>query len=209
MAKYSSTECSLIEKSINVWFIIFHPMLNILQLSESQIYVESDRWQCSFGHGRPVKLGLVLEAVDLDEEDDNGFSIVIDASLLPQLECLDGEILGEARAEGLEAKEEQILYAYESYGGVPVNIDAVQPPKASCGFSSFVADSTIRSTEIAGTGESMETRHFQNVDEAMSFARDFYAVYAPVIFGFIDMVLDHPLRSGGTGWDRISRMARR
>ncbi|MDQ1312575.1 MAG: hypothetical protein QG605_1114, partial [Euryarchaeota archaeon] len=129
-------------------------MLNILQLSESQIYVESERWQCSFGHGRPVKLGLVLEAVDLEEEDDNGFSIVIDASLLPQLECLDGEILEEARAEGLEAREEQILYAYEAYGGVPVNIDAVQPPKASCGFSSFVADSTIRSTEIAGTGES-------------------------------------------------------
>ena len=184
-------------------------MLNILQLSESQIYVESDRWQCSFGHGRPVKLGLVLEAVDLEEDDDNGFSIVIDASLLPQLECLDGEILEEARAEGLEGREEQILYAYEAYGGVPVNIDAVQPPKASCGFSSFVADSTIRSTEIAGTGESMETRHFQNVDEAMSFARDFYAVYAPIIFGFIDMALDHPLRSGGTGWDRISRMARR
>jgi len=143
MAKYSSTECSLIEKSINVWFIIFHPMLNILQLSESQIYVESERWQCSFGHGRPVKLGLVLEAVDLEEDDDNGFSIVIDASLLPQLECLDGEILEEARAEGLEAKEEQILYAYESYGGVPVNIDAVQPPKASCGFSSFVAASAL------------------------------------------------------------------
>ena len=184
-------------------------MLNILPLSESQIYVESDRWQCSFGHGKPVKLGLVLEAVDLDEGDDSGFSIVIDASLLPQPECLDEELLEEARSEGLETREEQIRYVYESYGGVPVNIDAVQPPKASCGLSGFVADSMIRSTEIAGTGESMETRHFQDLDEAMSFARDFYAVYAPVIFGFIDVVLDHPLRSGGTGWDRISRMARR
>lgn len=90
-----------------------------------------------------------------------------------------------------------------------MNIDAVQPPKASCGFSGFVADSMIRSTEIAGTGESMETRHFQDRGEAISFARDFYAVYAPVIFGFIDVVLDHPSRTGGTGWDRISRMARR
>ena len=184
-------------------------MLNILQLSESQIYVESDRWQCSFGHGKPVKLGLVLEAVDLNEGNEEGFSFVIDATLLPQPEYLDEEILEEGRAEGLGTREELILYAYEIYGGVPVNIDAVQPPKASCGFSGFVADSMIRSTEIAGTGESMETRHFQDRGEAISFARDFYAVYAPVIFGFIDVVLDHPLRTGGTGWDRISRMARR
>lgn len=175
-------------------------MLNILQLSESQIYVESDRWQCSFGHGKPVKLGLVLEAVDLNEGNEEGFSFVIDATLLPQPEYLDEEILEEGRAEGLGTREELILYAYESYGGVPVNIDAVQPPKASCGFSGFVADSMIRSTEIAGTGESMETRHFQDRGEAISFARDFYAVYAPVIFGFIDVVLDHPLRTGGTGW---------
>lgn len=201
--------CSPREKSINVKVIIFHPMLNILQLSESQIYVESDRWQCSFGHGMPVKLGLVLEAADLDEEDENAFSIVINASLLPQPECIDEEILEEARSEGLETREEQIRFAYESYGGVPVNIDAVQPPKASCGFSGFVADSVIRSTEIVGTGESMETRHFQDLEEAMSFARDFYAIYAPVIFGFIDVVLDHPMRFGGTGWDRISQMARR
>jgi hypothetical protein len=35
----------------------------------------------------------------------------------------------------------------------------------------------------------------------------FYAVYAPVIFDFIDVVLDHPLRVGGTGWDKIRQMA--
>jgi hypothetical protein len=183
-------------------------MPNIINLSEGLLYVESELWQCSFGYGEPVKLGLVLEAVDLALGEEFGFSYVIDAGLIPQFDFLDEEILEEARSSGLETREEIMRYAYECYGGVPVNIDAVQPPKASCGMSSFVAESSI-STVIAGTGEEVETRHFQDLMEAMSFARDFYAVYAPVIFSFIDVVLDHPLRVGGTGWDKIRQMAKK
>ena len=48
----------------------------------------------------------------------------------------------------------------------------------------------------------------------MSLARDFYAVYAPVIFGFIDVVLDHHsqvggnwLRQGPGRWPKIVRAA--
>ena len=196
------------EKAYYVLVIILALMLDITDLCENQIYLQSERWQCGFGYGEPVKLGLVLEAVDLAAGGDEDFSYVIDASLIPQLECLDEEILEEARMEGLATKEELMRYAYELYGGVPVNIDAVQPARASCGMSSFVAKSNIR-TIIAGTGEEMETRHFQDLTEAMSFARDFYAIYAPVIFGFIDVVLDHPLRVGGTGWDKIRQMARK
>jgi hypothetical protein len=183
-------------------------MLNITELSDGQLYVESGRWQCSFGYGEPVKLGLVLEAVDLAPSNEESFSYVVDAGLVPQLDFLDEEILEDAKSEGLGTREEILRYAYECYGSVPINIDAVQPPKASCGMSSFVAKSNIR-TIIAGTGEEMETRHFQDLGEAMSFARDFYAVYAPVIFGFIDVVLDHPLRVGGTGWDKIRQMAKK
>lgn len=197
-----------IEKAYYVIVMILHLMLNITELSDGQLYVESDLWQCNFGYGEPVKLGLVLEAVDLAPSNEEGFSYVIDAGLVPQLDFLDEEILEDARSEGLGTREEILRYAYECYGGVPVNIDAVQPPKASCGMSSFVAKSNIR-TIIAGTGEEMETRHFQDLGEAMSFARDFYAVYAPVIFGFIDVVLDHPLRVGGTGWDKIRQMAKK
>jgi hypothetical protein len=197
-----------IEKTYYVIVIILLLMLNITNLSDRQLYVESDRWQCSFGYGEPVRLGLVLEAVDLALSDEGGFSYVIDAGLIPQLDFLDEEILEDARSEGLEKREEVLCYAYECYGGVPLNIDAVQPPKASCGMSSFVAKSSII-TVISGTGEEMETRHFQDLGEAMSFARDFYAVYAPVIFGFIDVVLDHPLRVGGTGWDKIRQMAKK
>ena len=182
-------------------------VLSQSQLSQSQIYIESERWQCSFGWGEPVKLGMVLEAVDLSPQG-RDFSYIIEASLIPQLEFMDEEILEEARAEGLNGPEEMLRYAYECYGGVPVNIDALQPAKASCGMSSFVAESSI-DTVVTGTGEATESRHFQDLSEAITFACDFYAVYAPIIFGFIDVILDGPLRAGGTGWDKIKQMAKK
>jgi hypothetical protein len=183
-------------------------MLNIFELCDNQLYVESDRWQCSFGYGEPVRLGLVLEAVEMDESEADEYSIVIDACLIPQPEYMDKEIREEARSEGLETREKMIRYAYENYVGVPVNIDAVQPAKASCGFSSFVAESNIGSRK-SESGYDMEIRRFQDLKEAMCFARDFYAVYAPIIFGFIDVVLDNPLRAGGTGWDKIRQMSKK
>ena len=101
-----------------------------------------------------------------------------------------------------------LRYAYECYGGVPVNIDALQPAKASCGMSSFVAESSI-DTVISETGEPTESRHFQDLSEAITFARDFYAAYAHVLIGFIDVVLDSSLRAGGTGWDKIRQMVKK
>jgi hypothetical protein len=97
-------------------------------------------------------------------------------------------------------------YSLKNYGGVPVNIDALQPAKASCGFSSFIADSSIGSVESLN-GEDVEVRQFQDQTEAMKFARHFYAVYAGGLFSFIDLVLDNPLCCGGTGWDKIRDLA--
>jgi hypothetical protein len=163
-------------------------MPTIIELCDNQLYVESERWRCSFGYGEPVKLGLVLEAVNMEGDGDDGFPFVVYASLIPQPEYLEGELVEEAISEGALCREEQIRYAYERHGGVPVNIDAVQPVK-----------------DFAGA--EMEVRHFQDLEEAMNFARDFYAVYVPIIFSFIDVVLDNPLPSGGTGWDKIRLMA--
>ena len=195
------------EKTYHIIGQILTLMLSQSQLSQSQIYIESERWQCSFGWGEPVKLGMVLEAVDPSPQG-RDLSYIIEASLIPQLEFLDEEILEEARAEGLNGADEMLRYAYECYGGVPVNIDALQPAKASCGMSSFVAESSI-DTVITRTGEATESRHFQDLSEAITFARDFYAVYVPIIFGFIDVILDNPLRAGGTGWDKIKQMAKK
>jgi hypothetical protein len=183
-------------------------MLAILEIDENIIYVESERWLCDFGYGSPVRLGLVLEAIDLGQADDDEFSFVIDAHLIPQPEFIAEEIVEDAGIEGAERREDLIRYVYDCYSGVPVNIDAVQPAKASCGFSSFVAESNISAVRGA-SGEEIEIRHFRDVAEAMRFARDFYAVYAPVIFGFIDVILDNPMRSGGSGWDKIRKMAKR
>ncbi len=183
-------------------------MLTILELSENTLYVDSKSWQCSFGHGEPVKLGIILEAIDLGIDPKKGYSFVIDAHIIPQADYLDVDILDDARSEGCRDREEIVRHVYENYGGVPVNIDAVQPAKASCGISSFVADSSINSMRD-DYGNEIEVRHFQSLEEAMRFVRDFYAIYASLIFGFIDVILDSPLRAGGTGWDKIRQMARR
>ncbi len=175
-------------------------MLTILELDDNLIYVESEWWQCDFGLVSPVKLGLILEAVNLG----GSFSFVIEACLMPQPEYIDPEIVSEARETGISSREDLIKEVYLEYGGVPVNIDAVQPAKASCGFSSFIADTEISS---GNQGSGLEVRHFKDLDDAMKFARDFYAVYAVGLFGFVDMVLDNPLRAGGTGREKIMQMA--
>jgi hypothetical protein len=181
-------------------------MQNILELDENRIYVEDEKWSCHFGFGKPVKLGLVLEAIDLTKESDQESSFVINANVIPQPENLDNEIIQQAMHEGASTREDIICYVYENYGGVPVNIDALQPAKASCGFSSFIADSSIGSVESL-KGEEVEVRQFQDQTEAMKFARHFYAVYAGGLFSFIDLVLDNPLSCGGTGWDKIRDLA--
>lgn len=183
-------------------------MLSITDLCDNQIFVESEGWQCSFGCGKPVRLGLILETIDKENGGVDGYTFVVDACIIPLPENMDEDIIAEALSEGLETRTDQIRYAYDCYGGVPINIDAVQPAKSSCGVSSFVAESSI-SSRTARSGEEMETRHFQDLEEAMRFARDFYAVYATIIFGFIDVVLDNPLRTGETGWDKIRQMAKK
>jgi hypothetical protein len=199
-------------------------MISILDLDEKRIYVENEKWSCYFGFGRPVKLALVLEAVDLaaesdrcnedldwekpifeshwDEDSNQRYSIVIDAYIIPQPQYLDEEIVDQARDEGASSRIDLISYVYENYGGVPVNIDALQPAKSSCGFSSFVAETNISSVEDP-SGDEIEMRHFQDRSEAMKFAKDFYAVYAGQLLSFIDLLLDNPLLAGGTGWDKI------
>ena len=114
--------------------------------------------------------------------------------ITPRIEARDGVTTGISAADRART--------------VAVAIDALQPAKASCGMSSFVAESSI-DTVVTGTGEATESRHFQDLSEAITFARDFYAVYAPIIFGFIDVILDGPLRAGGTGWDKIKQMAKK
>jgi len=179
-------------------------MLSILELDDKTIYAENDRWQCDLGTGKPVKLGVVFEAINISEarnmQSNGSFSVIIESHLIPQPECLNEDVALEADEDG--TREGLISGVYRLFGGVPVNIDAVQPAKASCGFSSFVAESKIASF----SDQDMEMRSFKDADEALKFAREFYAVYATGLFGFIDEVLDNPLRSGGTGRDLLRQL---
>ncbi|MDF0589737.1 hypothetical protein, partial [Candidatus Methanocrinis natronophilus] len=76
---------------------------------------------------------------------------------------------------------------------------------ASCGASAFVADQVVRSRRT-GSGQMIEVRHFRSVEEALTFTREFYVFISPIVFDFLDYLLDQPL-GRGTGRDMIRRLA--
>jgi len=178
-------------------------MPEILEIDRNLLYVESKGWECRLKSGQHLSLGVVLEAVDLGS---GNYPFIVEACLFPAPEYLHSDLLQEAEDEGACTRGELIRYIYENYGGVPVNIDAVQPAKASCGFSSFVANSSIGSWQDSA-GTDLEVRRFENLDEAMTFAREFYSPYASLLFMFINAILDRPLRTGISGWDKLSNLA--
>jgi hypothetical protein len=160
-------------------------MPNILELEDNLIYVEDEKWSCHFGYGEPIKLGLILEAVDLLGGDE--YPVVVEAHIIPQPEHLCKGIAKQAVDEGACSRVDLIRYLHRSCGGVPTNLDAIQAARASFGPSKII-------------------RHFRDIEEAMKFAKEFYAINASGLFGLVDIVLDNPLREG-TGWDMIREMS--
>lgn len=91
-----------------------------------------------------------------------------------------------------------ILELYRQIGGIPINADAIQPPKNTCGFSSLVAESTITSQECGA-----EVRHFRDLKEALKFICEFNAVYAYVVFVFVDEILEMRRSCKATGREML------
>jgi len=181
---------------------------NILELDEKTLYVEADSWRCDLPGGNTAKLGIVFEAVDLARTGrvpgDEEYSLIVEAQIVPQPEYLDEEIVLEASEEEVPTRKGIIGDVYRYYGGVPVNIDAAQPARASCGVSSFVTDQVVHG-EMTESGMEIEVRPFKSVEDALSFTREFYALAASMVFEFLDWVLDQPL-GRESGWEKIGRL---
>lgn len=177
-------------------------MVEMASIDGNTIYAEDDRWRCVLD-GRQIKLGIVFEAVLHGYGE---YSFTVDAQILPQPEFLDREVvdsLGEIDClDDARSRLRLVQEVYRQIGGIPINADAIQPPKSSCGFSSFIAESTITSVEC-GT----EVRHFRDIQEALKFIREFYAVYAYVIFGFVEEILEMRLASGRTGREMLRMLS--
>jgi len=184
-------------------------MVEVLQLDEKTLYAEDEDWRVDLGDGAPIGLGIVFEATDLlgtEGFGDEEYSIVVEATILPRPEDLDEEVVIEVSEEENASRGALVLDVYHHYGGVPVNIDALQPARASCGASAFVADQVVRPEKTA-SGQTIEVRHFRSVEDALAFTREFYIFMSPIVFEFLDFLLHQPLGSG-TGWDKIRRLAR-
>jgi hypothetical protein len=182
--------------------------VHLLSLDKRTLYAEDDGWQCELEDGSRVGLGIVFEAVDLTtslglEEE---YPFVVEAAIVPRPEALDGEVVLEVSEEESPSRERLIFDVYRHYRGVPINIDALQPARASCGASAFVADQVVRSRRTA-SGQMIEVRHFRSVEDALAFTREFYVFISPIVFEFLDYLLDQPL-GRGTGRDMIRRLAK-
>jgi hypothetical protein len=184
-------------------------MVKAFQLDEKTLYAEDDDWKVDLGEGSTVGLGVVFEAIDLTRTEgfvDEEYSVVVEAEIVPRPEDLDEEIVLEVSEDECPSRQGLIFDLYRHYGGVPVNIDALQPARASCGASAFVADQVVRSRTTA-SGQAIEVRHFRTVEDALTFTREFYVFMSPKIFEFLDWVLDQPLGTG-TGWDKIKMLTK-
>ena len=182
--------------------------VHLLSLDKRTLYAEDDGWRCELEDGSRVGLGIVFEAVDLTtslglEEE---YPFVVEAAIVPRPEALDGEVVLEVSEEESPSRERLIFDVYRHYRGVPINIDALQPARASCGASAFVADQVVRSRRTA-SGQMIEVRHFRSVEDALAFTREFYVFISPIVFEFLDYLLDQPL-GRGTGRDMIRRLAK-
>jgi hypothetical protein len=181
----------------------------VFQLDEWKLYAEDDGWRCELEDGSTVGLGIVFEAVDLSGSpgyEEEEYSVVVEAAIVPRPEDLDDDVVLEVSQEEDPSREGLILDLYRHWGGVPVNIDALQPARASCGASSLVVEQNLRS-RMTGPGTMIEVRHFRSIDEALRFTREFYVFMAPIVFEFLDWILDQPLGMG-TGRDKIRALSK-
>lgn len=184
-------------------------MVKVFQLDGKTLYAEDDDWQVDLGEGPTVGLGVVFEAIDLagtEGFEDEEYTVVVGAEIVPRPESLDEEIALEVSEDEDPSRQGLIFDLYRHYGGVPVNIDALQPARASCGASAFVADQIVRGQKTA-SGQMIEVRHFRTVEDALNFTREFYIFMSPKIFEFLDWVLDQPL-GVGTGWDKMRMLTK-
>jgi len=184
-------------------------MVAVFQLDEKTVYAEDEEWRCELEDGSVVGLGVVFEAVDLAGTrgfEDEEYSVIVEAEIVPWPESLDEEVILEVSEEENPSRERLIFDLYRHHGGVPVNIDALQPARASCGASAFVADQVVRSQKTA-SGQTIEVRHFRTVEDALRFTREFYVIMASIVFEFLDWVLDQPL-GHGTGWEKIRSLSK-
>ncbi len=184
-------------------------MVAVLQLDEKTLYAEDEAWECEMEDGSTVGLGIVFEAVDLKGSEgfeEEEYSVIVEAEIVPRPESLDEEVILEVSEEENPSRESLIFDLYRHHGGVPVNIDALQPARASCGASAFVADQVVRSQKTA-SGQTIEVRHFRSVEDALQFTREFYAFMAAIVFEFLDWVLGQPLGIG-TGWDKMRMLSK-
>jgi len=183
--------------------------MRILELDDNIIYIDDPSFTCELEDGRKVYLGLVCEAIDLqelsDEYDDDPYPVMLQTQVVVAPKSLSKEFLEEAKKSVFDYELEndgvKVYIAYSYAGGVPVNLEGIK------GSATSNVDSEVRTSSHPIYGE-IKTRYFRSVKDALQYAKDVYAHNCRALFGLIGLYLDRRLNLiGTTGWDIIQLQA--
>ena len=169
-------------------------------IDEKYYYREENNWACVIDD-EAVKLGLVLEVLDLREidpdiDDDDLHPYVIQASIVPQKP-------DERFYEGDEPYKNEyrmsLIFDYYSYCGSVCYLE--EPIKLKEKFT--LDEASLHSYTDRFTKSKKSYLRFS--DKALDKALELYSSEAEKSFTFIGFILDKPVNLiGTTGWDELA-----
>jgi len=182
----------------------------INDLSDCMVYIQNNEWSCVLDNDKPVKLGLVVEAIDMTEidsqYDNEPYPVVLECSIVVDTKSLSKRYL--KRIYDNDGNEWRKLpkeaWQYESYtysGGVPVDLETITSNAKSN------VDNELRTWFNQRRGE-FKVRQFRTIEDALQYAKDVYTQNAIALFGLVGFYLDKTVNLvGTTGWDIIELQA--
>jgi hypothetical protein len=181
----------------------------INDLNETVLYVQNNEWTCILDttkKSKTVKLGLVVEAIDMreidSEHDNEPYPVMLECSIVVDAKSLSKRYLKRVHDnDGNESREAWQIDSYMYSGGVPVDMEGITSNAKSN------VDNELRTWFNQRRGE-FKTRQFRTIEDALEYARNVYAHNAITLFGLVGFYLDKTVNLvGTTGWDIIGLQA--
>jgi len=169
---------------------------------ENMIWFEDPSWYAVLDD-KKIKLGLMCEAFDLRDIEEGHdlelYPVILECSIMVQPKDISKKYKKEAKESMAYA---DIFGLYRYGGGVSVDMESITSKAASD------VDSEVIRQKHATFHQEIKVRHFQDIEDAIQYAKDVYAYNATAVFDTIGFVFDQAVnRMGTTGWDIIEKQA--
>jgi len=173
----------------------------LIEIDERYYYKETDNWKCEL-EGQEVKLGLVIEVLDLrdidsDVKDSDPYPYTIQAGIIPQN---PSESYWEGDEDYNENLRLSLIRDFISYCGSVAYIS--EPEDLKDRFT--LKEATLASYEDRFTGSTKQYLRFS--EDGLEKALELYTEAVEVNFSTIGFVLDRAVNLvGDTGWSELEK----